>query len=1041
MKHISFKENHISRVPALLLLQKLGYAYLTPEEALKLRGGKTASILLEDILRKQLNAINSIRINKRKTERFSAQNIEYGISAMRNIPLKEGFMNGNKYIYNLLTVGKALEQEINGDKKSHTLKYIDWENPKRNVYHVTEEFTVNRVGSTDTYRADIVLFVNGIPLCIIECARPDINDPLRQAIEQQLHYQKEDGIQSLYLYSALLLSMTPSTALYATTGTPKALWTEWREQTATQKEEDKYHKNLQQIINRPLNEEQKEKFFKDRYLYVKDLFEKPEQLPATPTGQDYHIYNLCRPERLLDLIFNFTIYDDGSKRIARYYQYFTVKKTMEQISILQNGKRKGGIIWHTQGSGKSLTMVMLAQAIMQNKAIANPKVILVTDRMNADQQITDTFKKCGIYAENAKTGTMLIELLESKTATVITTVIHKFETAIRKLKAPLTSPDIFILIDEAQRSQCGEMSFNMSKTLPNACRIAMTGTPLLKEEKAIARFGEIIKPVYSIQQAVKDKVIVPLLYERRAIADSQKMEQRIYNIARDLSYHFRNNWQETGFKGLLVCSGKQVAIQYKRYLDEIGIVSTEVLIAPSGDWEGEETDNLGSNSCEEAFWEQIMNKYGTAKNYETNIINQFCNSKIPEIIIVVDKLLTGFDKPKNIVIYLDRKLNRHTLLQAVTRVNRICDGKRFGYIIDYYGVLQESEKTLVPYTGNEQERQQELEQMLTDISVEINKLPQMHQKLWDLFKKLPDGHKPEIYVQLLRHKDIRQKFYNNLSAYAYCLKIALSTTEFYKYTPEEEVAQYKKDLISFAKLQILTQQRYSDTIDNKQQETLIQKLIDTYADNEKINVAIKLADIFDKDKFEEEIYNITGDAAKADTIASRTLRYIEEHMNSDPTFYKKISDSLEQVISDYEKRHMDETEYLRKVTEYKESILSHTNNEVPALLAENNMGKAFFGLSLEIYKTLLPGNSGNDANESALQTALAFDTIIKSHIIEDSELIVEWQTKNSIIGKIKIEMEDYLIDNIKQKWNINLTFEQIDLMIEQCMKIAKLWVK
>ena len=218
MSQISFKENDISQAPALELLQKMGYQYLSPEEALELRGGKTSNVLLEEVLRRQLRELNSIRIGSHKEARFSEQNIENGITALRNVPMEGGYLNGNETVYNMLTLGKAFEQSIDGDKKSYTMRYIDWEHPSNNIFHVTEEFAVTRTGSADTYRPDIVLFVNGIPLVIIECKRPDIKGAEEQAISQHLRNQQDDGIRSLYVYSALLLSIGNSFGSYATTG-------------------------------------------------------------------------------------------------------------------------------------------------------------------------------------------------------------------------------------------------------------------------------------------------------------------------------------------------------------------------------------------------------------------------------------------------------------------------------------------------------------------------------------------------------------------------------------------------------------------------------------------------------------------------------------------------------------------------------------------------------------------------------------------------------------------------------------------------------
>lgn len=518
MQGISFKEDHISQIPALQLLQKFGYTYLTPDEALAMRGGKTSNVLLEDVLRNQLRRINSIRVNRNKEELFSEQNIENGVLAMRNIPMEGGYLSGNEAVYNLLTLGKAFEQSIDGDKKSYTMRFIDWEHPERNVFHVAEEFAVTRTGMADTYRPDIVLFVNGIPLVVIECKRPDIKAALDQAISQHLRNQKDDGIRSLYLYSALLLSIGNSYGAYATTGTPAKFWTKWKEMFLTEKEEAEHIQQLNCLVNTPLDEKRKAHLFSDRFRYVRAYFDAMEQERVLPTEQDLYLFGLCRPERLLDLIHNFTIYDGGIKKLARYQQYFTVKEITERVKTLDHGKRRGGVVWHTQGSGKSLTMVLLAQAIAQAKEILNPRIVMVTDRTDLDSQITNTFKKCGREVINATTGTHLVELLESKTDAIITTVINKFETAVKRIKHPLTDPNIFILIDEAHRSQYKEMAIKMDKVLPNACKIAFTGTPLMKKEKNTANtFGGIIRPVYTMRQAVEDGAVVPLLYEGRIV--------------------------------------------------------------------------------------------------------------------------------------------------------------------------------------------------------------------------------------------------------------------------------------------------------------------------------------------------------------------------------------------------------------------------------------------------------------------------------------------------------------------------------------------
>lgn len=1073
--NISFKEDHISQIPALQLLQKLGYIYLSPDEAYEFRGGKINQVLLEPILRKQLEAINSIQVSSARTAYFSSQNIENGIEALRNIPMEEGYINGSEYIYNLLTLGKALEQSIDGDKKSFTLDYIDWKHPERNVFHVTEEFPVARTGMNDTYRPDIVLFVNGIPLAIIECKRPDIKDSLGQAISQHLRNQQEDGIRQLYVYSALTLAIANQSASYATTATPAKFWAKWTEQFSTKEEEIEYNVTLNRIANKPLTDTQRNRLFASRFRYVKEHFAQLEQEPVNPTEQDRYLYSLCRPERLLDLVFNFTVYDDGVKKISRYQQYFAIKKVMERIHPLEGGRRKGGVIWHTQGSGKSLTMVMLAQAIVLDKSIRNPKIILVTDRTDLDRQITGTFKKCGIYVENATTGSKLIQLLESKSDAVITTVINKFEKAVKGIKQALTDPNIFVLVDEGHRSQYGDMNIQMQKTLPNACFIAMTGTPLMKKEKSTAnKFGGIILPVYTVDQAVKDGAVVPLLYEGRVVpqlvhenaidkffeqvceplTEYQKVdmkkkfsradqlneaEQRIYTIAWDISCHFRDNWQSTKFKGQLVCPKKRVAIKYKQFLDEIGIVSSEVLITAPDDREGEESAWGDTTSEVKVFWKKMMDEHGTAKKYETNLINRYKNSDKPEIIIVVDKLLTGFDEPRNTIMYIDRSLTGHTLLQAIARVNRVCEDKEYGFIIDYYGILKPLNDALLLYSEYDPE-DLDMESVLPDISNEIKKLPQKHSELWDLFKDVPNKRDLEAYSQLLRYEDKRQEFYEKLAAFAKCLKIALSSISFHKETEEQLIDRYKEDITMFIKLRSAVQERYSDSIDYRKYEGQIQKLIDTHIESSEVKVLTELVDIFDKEKFSEEVEKIIGKAAKADTIASRTAKHITENMDTDPAFYKKFSDLLKETIAAYEQGRIDEAEYLKQVTAHMEAVLSHTDSDIPAVIFDNNTARAYFGLCMETFKPVWEKKEF-PAKETALETALAIDSIIRKYVLDNGQTVIDWPAKSNLIGKIKIEIEDYLIDEVKRKYDIPLTFDEMDQIIDRSVDVAKLWVK
>ncbi len=1072
----SFKEDHISQIPALQILVNLGYTYLSPAEAERQRGGKTSNVLLEDVLRKQLKKINAEKtISSTKSTYISDANIENGIQILKNLPMNEGYIAASEKAYNLLTLGQALEQSVDGDKKSFTLQYIDWKNISNNVFHVTEEFSVMRSTRKEHYRPDLVLFVNGIPLCIIECKRPDMKKPLKQAISQHLRNQQEDGIRSLYVYSQLTLSIATQEAAYATNSTPEKFWAKWHEKFNSDEEERKYKNKLLEFKNNPLPISIKESIFSDRFKYVRQYFDALEQEKILPTEQDIYLYGLCRPERLMDIIFNFVLFDDGKKKVARYQQFFAIKKSIQRIKHVENGKRRGGVIWHTQGSGKSLTMVMLAQAIAMEPSIHNPKIVLVTDRTDLDNQITGTFRKCGRFVENATTGQRLVELLENKSDAVVTTIINKFVAAVKKIVKPLESHDIFVLVDEGHRTQHGTFNIDMQKTLPNACFIAMTGTPLFKKDKSTAeKFGGMID-AYTVDQAVKDNAVVPLLYEGRLAlqnvnaspidtffgmvseplteyqkADIKKKfarndhlnsaEQKMRMIAWDISYHFRNNWQgRTPLKGQLVCDKKVNAIKYKEYLDEIGIVSCEVLISSIDEREGEESAYEKSIEKEHQFWKKMMDEHGNSKSYEKNIISRFKNSKDPEIIIVVDKLLTGFDEPKNTVLYLTRNLQSHKLLQAIARVNRIYPDKEFGYIIDYYGVIENLDDALQLYSSFEDFDDEDLAGTLTNISDEIKKLPQKHSELWHIFKTITNKRDAEAYQQLLKDEVIRVLFYDKLAAFAKGLKLALSSIQFHKEVEEKVINRYKEDLTMFLKLRLAVVERYSDEIDYKQYEGQIQKLIDTHITTEKIETITELVNIFDKDKFQQEVENTTGKAAKADKIASRTAKHITEKMDENPAFYKKFSQMLSETIADYEAKRISEAQYLSKVQDIMNNVLTHTDNDIPEQLKDRDIAKAFYGLTVEALSEKIQDNVVR--KEVATQTALQIDDLIQDSVLDKGKAIIDWQYKTNITGKLLIEIGDYLIDEVRDKYHLDLPFKDMDKIAEDCIEVAKIRYK
>ncbi|GGF38497.1 HsdR family type I site-specific deoxyribonuclease [Echinicola marina] len=1073
----SFKEDHISQLPALKLLMNLGWKYLSPEQALEARGGRTSNVLLETILKEQLQSINKIEY-KQKEFTFSEVNVNSAILALRDLPVQDGFMAANKTFYELTTLGKSFEQSVLGDKKSFSFHYIDWRNPENNTYHITEEYSVTRSGrnesATDShYRPDIVLFINGIPVVVIECKSPKIKEPVDKAIEQHLRNQQEDGIRVLYQYSNLVMGLACNEARYATTATGKEFWSIWKELFHKKAEETAWQDKLQELKNRPLSENERTVLFKERFKNVWDFFENLEKENQTTTEQDRLLYSLCQPQRLLDIMYNFTLYDDGIKKVTRYQQYFAVKNTLQKVSRKDtSGRREGGVIWHTQGSGKSLTMVMLAQLIATHQDIKNPKIVLVTDRIDLDDQITETFKKCQLPVDNAQTGKHLVELLSSSADSVITTLIHKFEAAVNRSKESFDSPDIFVLVDEGHRSQYGNFNIKMQKVFPNACFIAFTGTPLMKKEKSTAnKFGGLID-VYSITDAVEDGAVVPLLYEGRhnlievnekpldnyfdrvsepltpygkaalkrkfsSTNQLNKADQIIYARAWDISDHYEQHVQGISFgtlkaKGQLVAPNKTTAIRYREYLKEIGKVSCEVLISPPDVRENHDDAFEESEDVVLKFWKAMLDKYGKAENYEKSLINAFKKQNHPEIIIVVDKLLTGFDAPNNYVLYLTRQLKEHTLLQAIARVNRLAPGKEHGLIVDYYGNLANLDEALKTYSGDMDFESADLEGTFTNISEEIKKLPQAHSEVWDIFKEIKNKYDEPAYEELLQDEAIRHQFYEKVSVFARLLKLALSSFEFVTQTPEKQINKYKQDAKFFLALRISVKRRYFDDLEYKEYEPQVQKLIDKHITTEgEVLKITELVNIFDKEQREQEVEKLTSKAAKADHIASRTIKAINVKMNEDPVYYKKLSRLIRDTIEDYHQQRISEVEYLRKAQEYEETFHNGQKTNVPENLVGKDNAIAIYNLIGEIFKEHISDK------EQAAHVAEGIDDVIRDSVFENGRLIIDWPNKSDIEGKIRIDIDDYLFD-LKGKEGLSLPLDLIDQLVEEGLKVAKL---
>lgn len=1058
-------EKYQSQIPAIQTLVALGFQPLPQEKVDQLRG-KARSVILDDIVVEQMLKLNSYSY-RGKSYAFDLEDAHEALRRLKPTPDKlKGLKGTNQDIYDLLVLGTTISKAIEGDSKSYSFKYIDWETPENNVFHVTAEMSVERTASTATRRCDIVCFVNGIPFIVIENKRP--TESLKKADSQLIAYQNEDNIPQLFHYAQLLMSMKRQEARYATVGTPRKFWQIWRD------EEDQ-DADISAAINRPLTAEEKNAVFSGDLADARRFF---EELAAggerSISEQDRAIYAMCRPERLLDLVRRFTVFDGGVRKIARHQQFFSIRIALARLKGFNlEGRRKGGVIWHTQGSGKSLTMVMLGRALALDKDVKNPRILIVTDRDDLDKQIKGTFKSCDLEPVRAATGANLIELIRNRTP-LVTTIINKFDTAMKAGDFKDDSADIFVLVDESHRSQTGrygghgKFALKMRRILPNACYLGFTGTPLLKKDKnTLDTFGGLIHK-YTIDQAVKDEAVVPLLYEGRLVEQQvsgdvvdtwfdkisegltekqkadlkrkfsrmdalSKTSQAIRAKAFDISEHFRQYWQGTGFKAQLVAPSKAAAVRFKEVLDEIGHVTSEIIISAPDDKEGNEEVDQESKDLVRKFWDKMMAKHKTEDEYNRQIIDAFKGSGDPEILIVVSKLLTGFDAPRNTVLYVCKPLREHNLLQAIARVNRLYEDdnkeKQFGFIVDYEGLLGELDAALTTYSAFEGFDGEDVAGSLHDIREEIRRLPQLHDQLWDVFKEVRNKKDMEQFEQLLADDAKREDFYSRLKDYGRCLHISLSSEKLYDVFDEAAVATFMKDWKAFSELKRSVQLRYQETVDVKEFEPKIQKLLDDHVTAKPAEVIIDLVNINDPDALNAVIEEEgTTAASKADRIASATKRTITEKMEQDPSFYRQFSEMLAETICDYREKRISEKDYLKTVVDLAARVARRDHGcDMPESIKGDPDAQAVFGVLEPILKEI------NSGVEDAVTADVAQSII---GIVKDHHIVDVWSNEMAQ-NNMRNAIDDYFFDVVRDEKGIDIPLDLLDDIELRIMDIAR----
>jgi len=1044
-----FQEEYSAKLPALTLLTNLGWSFLSPELALAARGGKADEVVLRQVLRSEL---------KKRSFNFAGKSYPLSEKAIDNLiaevcspALNEGLLTANERLYNHLLYGISVTEFVDGKKASPTVALIDWQNPANNSFVFTEEFTVTRSGGVESRRPDIVCFVNGIPLVVIEAKRPDGNakkgPTIDEGISQSLRNQRHDDVPLLFAYSQMLLSINGNEGRYGTCGTPAKFWAAWREEDISDAE-------MYAIKNKTLKDEQLAGLFSHRPAKDLDWYQSLTAAgELAVTGQDQLLISLLSPARLLEMTRYFTLFDKkAGKIVARYQQVFGIKRLIERINTRSStGGREGGVIWHTTGSGKSFTMVFLSKALILHESLKQCRIVVVTDRVDLETQLSKTFASGGELAGKkdkeaamATSGKRLAEQIGKGTERIIFSLIQKFNTATKMPECVNNSSDIIVLIDEGHRSQGGENHIRMKQALPNAAFVAFTGTPLLKDDKTTNKFGPIVH-AYTMQRAVEDQTVTPLLYEERipdldvneraidswferiteGLSDEQKADlkrkfakkgqvygadDRIRLIALDIANHFVKNIDE-GLKGQLACDSKASAIKYKKYLDEAGLFESAVVMSPPDSREGNTAVDEATTPEVTQWWKDNVGSQDE-QAYTKHLIERFDRDDSLKILIVVDKLLTGFDEPKNAVLYIDKPLKEHNLIQAIARVNRLHPKKKFGLLIDYRGILAELDTTIQKYQDLASRTQggydiNDIAGLYNQMSTEYKRLPQLYKQLWAIF----DGVKNKNDIEQLRqvlvpkieerggdpsagiagelvdvHIKVREDFYEALTAFASCLKVALQSATFFedKSFSDQDRRHYKETVKQFSSLRQLVQQDAGERIDYDEYAEQVKKLLDKHV----VGVEVKEpGGVYEVGKMgqkqQPEDWSEDKTRNETDIIKTRVTRMIEQELRDDPYAQEAFSKLLRQAIEEAEKLFDHPLKQYMLFREFEEQVQDRRLNDIPDAFAGNRHAQAYFG----VFKKVLPEALAvldQQVQDKWVKVAFEIDQAVETSVAENS---------------------------------------------------------
>ena len=921
-------------------------------------------------------------------------------AVVREIQLVAGTspMDENEQIHEKLVRHTSVKQDRGHGTKHQTVKYIDFENPENNDFFALSQFDVE--GDIETIKPDITLFVNGIPLGVIECKAPTIAEPKSEALEQLQRYQNErtetgsEGATELFRYNQFSVATWYEGAVMGTYGTPKSQYKPWR---------DPY----------PMDDDD-----------LADLFDIDYVSP-----QHRMLYALFEPERLLDQLRHFTVFETKQsgtvKMVARYQQYRAVQKALERIEHRSRREAQGGVVWHTQGSGKSLTMLFLGLKLRREKP--DPTLLLVTDRTALDSQIHATFQRCGYpNPKRAQDKEDLRDKLSSHAGETITTLIQKFQLDDdEEGDFPVLSSDddIFVMVDEAHRTQYATLANNMRTALPNAYYIGFTGTPIEKEERDTRRaFGNYID-TYTIDQSLDDDTTVEILYQGRLAdihleganldrifdrvfadySDEEKAEikkryareqdlaeaeTRVEEVALDIIEHYEDEIADR-FKGMVVTTSKEAAVRYKKKLDELNGPESRVIISK------------GHNDPEHI--KQWTPTDSEIAEYKDSFVDP--EGEV-ELLVVCDMLLTGFDAPVAQVMYLDKPLKEHSLLQAIARVNRPFPEKNHGLIVDYYGVSDDLREALAMFSEDE------VKHAMVPLEDKKPELEAAHRKAKSFFDELDDM---EACLQTLEDEDTRIEFKNAYKRFSKLMDIVL---------PNPMANPYKGDLDRLSEIFARAKQRYRDDSMNLEGTgEKVRELIQKHIRSKGIDVLNDdPVSIMQSDEFDAELEGLESDEARASEMQHAIKHEISVRYDEDPVQYESLQERVEELIEKYKQKRLNDREIIEELREVLDEMRTR-DQQAKAKGLEDATELSFYHALEEVLLT-----EDHDTDQQEL-VELTGDIIAE---VEDVADVVEWQEKVTVQQKLRKRVKLRLM-----KADIQMSGEERTNLTNRIVELAR----